>query len=79
MCYDSWWSRIRKRFTLDAIINTLSVEHNIQSHACAPTGKAASNINGFTIFSKDGLKVPVLKYGIPYKPLQGITLTKFQN
>lgn len=59
-------------------VNTLLVDHNLQSHVCAPTGKAASNVNGFTIFSKDGLKVPVLTKNTPYRQLKGNTLQEYQ-
>jgi len=68
-----------KSFTLDAIVNSLLVEHGLNCHVCAPTGKAASNINGFTIYSKEGLKVPILSKNIPYRPLQGTTLKEYQT
>ena len=68
-----------KSYTLDAIVHTLQQQHNMKCHVAAPTGKAACNVNGHTIFSAEGLKVPVLKGSQTYKPLTGLTLKQYQE
>ena len=68
-----------KTYTLDAIVHTLLIK-GYQSHVCATTGKAASNVQGSTIFNSNGLRVPVINSRTKtYHKLKGVHLKEYQD